>query len=71
MLTALKSIERKFVYMTDNEKRAHDLTLLYLQESFRVKFIAADRSGETIPLEFVDSYAELYPKILEKINEKF
>jgi hypothetical protein len=57
--------------MTDNEKRAHDLTLLYLQEIFRIKFIAADRSGETVPLEFIDSYAELYPKILEKINEKF
>ena len=57
--------------MTDNEKRAHDLTLLYLQEIFRIKLIAADSSGDTVPLEFVDKYAELYPKILEKINEKF
>lgn len=56
--------------MTDNEKRAHDLTLLYLQEIFRIKFISAT-PGDTVPLEFIDKYAEIYPEILKKINEKF
>ena len=60
--------------MTDNEKRAHDLTMFYIQEITRLKIATANPSSESkteIPLDFLTDYIELYPKVLEKINEKF
>lgn len=60
--------------MTDNEKRAHDLTMLYIQEISRLKIAAANPSSESkteIPLDFFEDYIKWYPQILEKINEKF
>ena len=60
--------------MTDNEKRAHDLTMFYIQEINRLKIASANPSSESkveISLDFLTDYIELYPKVLEKINEKF
>lgn len=60
--------------MTDNEKRAHDLTLLYIQETNRLKMVEAksttDKPAE-VRMDFYSDYVDLYPRILEKINEYF
>lgn len=60
--------------MTDNEKRAHDLTMLYVQEVSRLKISSAKPSVNGEPstsLDFLQDYIDLYPQILDKINEKF
>lgn len=55
--------------MSDNEKRAHDLTMLYIQETFRLKVSSAE-SDSVIPANFVNDYIKLYPEILNAINDK-
>ena len=60
--------------MTDNEKRAHDLTLLYIQETNRLKIAEAKSTSDKpveIHMDFYSDYIDLYPWILEKINEHF
>ncbi len=60
--------------MTDNEKRAHDLTLLYIQETNRLKMVEAksttDKPAE-VRMDFYSDYIDFYPRILKKINEHF
>lgn len=64
--------------MTDNEKRAHDLTLLYIQEEYRLRLTKGiteagnnSESSVEIPLDYFSKYAEWYPMVLEKVNEYF
>lgn len=62
--------------MTDNEKRAHDLTLLYIKENQRLKIAGAAstaKAGQTtvIPVNYLDDYLKMYPEVLAKINEYF
>lgn len=60
--------------MTDNEKRAHDLTLLYIQETNRLKMVEAksttDKPAE-VRMDFCSDYIDFYPRILKEINEHF
>lgn len=60
--------------MTDNELRAHDLTMLYVQETTRLRIagITPSEDGKTeVPVDFYSDYIKLYPMILEKLNEEF
>ncbi|MCR5199623.1 MAG: hypothetical protein K6C38_00760 [Saccharofermentans sp.] len=60
--------------MTDNEKRAHDLTLLYIQETNRLKIAEAKSTSDKpaeVRMDFYSDYIELYPRILEIINKHF
>lgn len=60
--------------MTDNELRAHDLTMLYVQETTRLRIAGAKPSEDgkaEVPIDFFSDYIKLYPMILEQINEHF
>lgn len=60
--------------MTDNEKRAHDLTMLCIQEFNRLKIASAKPSvnGETSAnLNFLHDYIDWYPRILKEIDNEF
>lgn len=54
--------------MTDNEKRAHDLTMLYIKEVFRLKLLSSNEQVK--PMDFITDYAEYYPKVLEEISKR-
>lgn len=60
--------------MTDNELRAHDLTMLYVRETTRLRIAETKPSDEgkvEVPIDFFSDYIKLYPMILEKVNEEF
>jgi|P827metagenome_2_1110787.scaffolds.fasta_scaffold24982_3 hypothetical protein len=60
--------------MTDNELRAHDLTILYIQEMTRLKTANAKSNSDSnaeVRIDYYSDYIELYPKMLEKINKQF
>lgn len=52
-----------------NEQRAHDLTMLYVQESMKPTFEEM-QPGEVTRDPYL-IYKELYPEILEKVNRDF
>lgn len=60
--------------MTDNEKRAHDLTMLYIKEIFELKlseFSPMSNSEHIVNMNFISDYCKTYPKILNEINNHF
>lgn len=62
--------------MTDNEKRAHDLTMLYLKENIQLvaEETAREREGEQyidVNVRVMDVYCELYSKFLKDVSARF
>lgn len=51
-----------------NEQRAHDLAMLYVELLCKVQQPDEDNILRLDPLA---KYCELYPELLDKINEKF
>ena len=58
--------------MTDNEKRAHDLTTAIIVEVCNLKKLSAIESGaKEIPVDYFAEYMALYEASLEAFNKKF
>lgn len=51
-----------------NEQRAHDITMLYVKIFTSVE--KPDKNGN-ITLDPYTKYCEIYPIVLEKVNENF
>lgn len=53
--------------MTDNEKRAHDLTMLYMHEAFKsglIKVVPDDKY-----VDYTCFYTDTYSFILERLEQ--
>ena len=60
-------------YMTDNEKRAHDLAVAYITAVFNGNLVPSDikiENGE-LSTDIFDLYENSYNMLLAKINSKF
>lgn len=58
--------------MTDNEKRAHDLTILYMQEQMKHNYysvVTTEHYGHKENVDYVSSYIDLYLNILERLEQ--
>lgn len=53
--------------MTDNEKRAHDLTMLYMKEEFKAGQIRVTIDDKYI--DYVCCYEDTYLTILERLEQ--
>ena len=54
--------------MTDTEKRAHDLAMLYMQMEIKHEQVKPAKNGDDF-LGFVDEYRNCYSEILQQLND--
>lgn len=54
--------------MTDNEKRAHDLSLLYMKEQIDRNMVEIHDTNELDMSLFTDEYLEIYSLILDNLE---
>lgn len=58
--------------MTDNEIRAHDLTMLYMKEQMKRNYYnvaASDYYNNSVNIDFVSGYIDLYTTILNRLEQ--
>lgn len=58
--------------MTDNEKRAHDLTMLYMQEQIKHNYypiVTPDHYDHKINVDYVAGYMDIYLSIFERLEQ--
>lgn len=58
--------------MTDNEKRAHDLTMLYMEEQMnrgQYDVVANDHYTNSVNTEYVSGYIDIYSLILKRLEQ--
>lgn len=54
--------------MIDNEKRAHDLALLYIKEQIDQNIVEIDSTDDLSVGLFTDDYLNIYSRILDDLN---
>lgn len=54
--------------MTDTEKRAHDLAILYMQIEIKHGIIELAKNDDDF-LGFIDEYQNCYSEILQQLND--
>ena len=63
--------------MTDNEKRSHDITLLFMDKLYDVSSRAEiatanfENRDSNFNFDFTKEYTRIYPIVLEAINKSF
>lgn len=58
--------------MTDNEKRAHDLTMLYMTKQMDNNYydvVKTEHYDEKRNIDYVTSYIDLYLPIFDRLNQ--
>ena len=64
----MPSINERSIFMTDNEKRAHDLALLYIQGQIDRNIVEIHNTRIESIKDFSMNYTDVYLTILEYLN---